>query len=90
MLYMIIEHFRNGDPLPVYRRFHDQGRLAPDGLRYVASWVTDDFQRCFQIMECEDRALLAQWTTRWDDLIEFEIVPVITSAEAAATVAHRL
>src|SRR5207253_2684254 len=60
MLYMIVEHFRDGDPLPVYRRLRDEGRLAPQGLRYVASWVTDDFRRCFQIMECEARALLAQ------------------------------
>jgi len=90
MLYMIIEHFRDGDPLPVYRRFRDHGRLAPDGLRYVASWVTDDYQRCFQIMECDDRALLAQWTARWEDLIEFEVIPVVTSAEAAATLAPRL
>jgi len=90
LLYMIIEHFRNGDPLPVYRRFRDHGRLAPDGLRYVARWVTHDFRRCFQIMECEDRALLTQWTARWEDLIEFEVIPVVTSAEAATTLAPRL
>ena len=90
MQYMIIEHFRDGDPLPVYRRLRDEGRLAPQGLRYVASWVTDDFRRCFQIMECEDRALLAQWTARWDDLIDFEVIPVVTSAEAVATLAPRL
>ncbi len=90
MLYMIVEHFRDGDALPVYRRFRDQGRLAPDGLRYVASWVTNDFRRCFQIMECEDPQLLAQWMARWEDLIEFEVTPVVTSAEAAATVAPRL
>ena len=58
MQYMIIEHFRDGDPLPVYRRLRDEGRLVPEGLRYVASWVTEDFRRCFQVMECEDRALL--------------------------------
>ena len=90
MLYMVIENFRNGDPLPVYRRFRDQGRLAPDGLRYVASWVTDDFRCCFQIMECGDRALLTQWMARWDDLVEFEVIPVVTSAEAVATLAPRL
>ena len=90
MLYMIIERFRDGDPLPVYRRFRDQGRLAPDGLRYVASWVTEDLRRCYQVMECEDRALLEQWTARWKDLVEFEVVPVVTSAEAAAAVAPRL
>lgn len=90
MLYMIVEHFRDGDALPVYRRFRDQGRLAPEGLRYVGSWVTDDLRRCFQIMECESPQLLTQWTARWEDLIEFEIIPVVTSAEAAAAVAPRL
>jgi Protein of unknown function (DUF3303) len=90
MLYMVVEHFRRGDALPVYRRFRDQGRLMPEGLRYVASWVTDDFRRCFQIMECEDQQLLAQWMARWEDLIEFEVSPVITSAEASAAVAPRL
>jgi hypothetical protein len=90
MTYMIIEHFRGGDALPVYRRFRDHGRLEPEGLRYVASWVTDDFRRCFQIMECEDRQLLTEWTARWEDLVEFEVIPVITSAEAVATVAPKL
>jgi len=90
MLYMIVEHFRGGDPVPVYRRFRDQGRLAPEGLRYVSSWVTDDLRRCFQIMECEDPELLAQWTACWKDLIDFEIIPVVTSADAVASVAPRL
>lgn len=89
MTYMVIERFR-GDALPVYRRFRDHGRLAPEGLTYVASWVTDDFRRCFQIMECEDRQLLLEWTARWEDLVEFEIIPVMTSAEAVAIVAPRL
>jgi len=87
---MVIERFRGGDALPVYRRFRDYGRLAPEGLKYVASWVTDDFRRCFQIMECEDRQLLLEWTARWEDLMEFEIIPVMTSAEAVATIAPRL
>ena len=90
MLYMVVERFRDGDPVPVYRRFRDRGRLLPDGVRYVASWVTGDLRRCFQVMECEDRALLAEWMTRWDDLADFEVVPVVTSAEAAAAVAPRL
>jgi hypothetical protein len=89
MLYMIVEHFRDGDAVPVYRRFRDQGRLAPEGLRYVASWVTDDLRRCFQVMECDDLALLAQWTARWEDLIDFEILPVVTSAEAMAATGVR-
>ena len=90
MLYMIVEHFRHCDALPVYRRFRDQGRMAPEGLRYVASWVTDDFRRCFQVMECEDQNLLADWMARWEDLVEFEVIPVVTSAEAVAAVGARL
>jgi hypothetical protein len=90
MLYMVIEHFRNGDPAPVYRRFREQGRLAPEGLRYVASWVTRDLKHCYQVMETDDPALLREWTSRWEDLVEFEVVPVITSADAAAAVAPHL
>ena len=89
MLYLIVENFR-GDPVPVYRRFRDQGRLAPEGLRYVSSWVTRDLQRCFQIMECDDPQLLRQWIDRWKDLVDFEVTPVMTSAEAAAEIAPRL
>ena len=90
MTYVVIENFRGGDALPVYRRFRDRGRLAPEGLRYVASWVTADLRRCFQIMECEDRRLLTEWTARWEDLVEFEVIPVMSSAEALAAVAPRL
>jgi len=90
MLYMIVERFRNGDPVPVYRRFRDQGRLAPDGLTYVASWVTTDLTRCYQLMECEDPALLEQWVAHWKDLGDFEVAPVITSAEAVAQIAPLL
>lgn len=90
MRYMIIEHFRNGDPLPVYRRFRDQGRLAPDGLHYVDSWVTHDLTTCYQVMECEDRALLDTWMANWGDLVEFEVLPVHTSAEVRSLVAPRL
>lgn len=90
VLYMVIENFRDGDPVPVYRRFRDNGRLAPDGLKYVASWVTEDLRRCFQIMECDDPSLLKQWMARWEDLTEFEVIPVVTSANAADAVASRL
>lgn len=89
MLYMVLEQYR-GDPVPVYRRFRDQGRLAPEGLRYVGSWVTQDLQRCFQVMECDDPQLLQQWIDQWKDLVDFEVTPVVTSAEAAAAVAPRL
>ena len=84
MLYMVIEHFRPGSAPEVYRRFRERGRMAPEGLRYVASWVDIDYKRCFQVMETDNEALLAQWTSNWSDLVDFEIVPVRTSAEAAA------
>lgn len=90
MLYLVIETFRGGDPIPVYRRFRDRGRLMPEGIEYRGSWVTDDLQRCFQIMECEDRRLVEEWIANWSDLVDFEVVPVVTSAEAAAAVASRL
>ena len=90
MLYMIIERFKNGDPVPVYRRFRDQGRMAPETLRYLSSWVTPDMATCYQLMECESRDALDQWMTRWRDLADFEVVPVITSAEAVERIAPRL
>ena len=90
MLYVIVERFRNGDAVPVYRRFRDEGRLAPDGLRYIASWVTLDMTRCYQVMECDDASLLTQWTDQWKDIVDFEILPVMTSAEAVAAITPRL
>jgi Protein of unknown function (DUF3303) len=79
---MIVEHFKNGDPLPVYRRFRDQGRLAPAGLIYVSSWVDEQMQRCYQLMETEDRALIDLWMANWSDLVDFEVYPVMTSQNA--------
>ena len=90
MLYMVIERFKDGDPVPVYRRFRDHGRLAPEALRYVSSWVTGDMTTCYQLMECEDREVLDRWMARWRDLIDIEAVPVITSAEAVERIAPRL
>ena len=79
---MIVEHFKNKDAVAVYRRFRDLGRLAPEGLTYVSSWVDEKMERCFQIMETEDRTLLEQWMGNWSDIVEFEVYPVITSKEA--------
>ena len=90
MLYMIIESFKHGDPVPVYRRFRAEGRLAPEALTYVSSWVTADMTTCYQLMECEDRAVLEEWIARGSDLVDFEVVPVITSAEAVERIAPRL
>ena len=86
MTYVVVERFRGGDPAPVYRRFREQGRLMPEGLRYVTSWVARDLRRCFQVVECDEPSLLAEWTARWQDLVEFEIVPAVTSEEAVALV----
>lgn len=86
MIYLVIEHFRGGAAAPVYQRFRDRGRLAPEGLRYVSSWVTPDLKMCYQVMECEDRGLLESWMSNWSDLVEFDVIPVITSAEAAAAI----
>ena len=87
---MIVEHFKNGDPVPVYRRFRERGRLAPPGVTYVSSWVTSDLARCFQIMEASDRALVDEWLARWADLVDFDVIPVMTSEQAVAAVSPRL
>jgi len=68
----------------VYRRFRERGRLAPEGLHYVDSWVTSDLQRCYQVMACADRHLLDQWMEQWQDLVAFEVIPVVSSVDAAA------
>jgi Protein of unknown function (DUF3303) len=90
MLYVIIERFRDGNAIPVYRRFRDRGRLASDELHYVASWVTSDLKRCYQVMECDDRALLDDWIAQWSDLVDFEVEPVMTSVQAVATITPSL
>jgi hypothetical protein len=83
MLFMVIEHYRNGDATPVYARFRERGRMAPDGLTYVGSWVTGDLKHCYQVMEGDRRELLDEWISHWSDLVEFEVIPVVTSAQAA-------
>jgi Domain of unknown function (DUF3303) len=82
MLYMVIERFKNRDAKAVYTRFRDQGRMMPDGLSYVGSWIEESFDRCFQVMECDDERLLHDWASRWADLMDFELVPVLTSQQA--------
>ncbi len=81
MLFMVIEHFKDRDARAVYRRFREQGRMAPEGLTYVGSWIEANFDRCFQLMECEDPRLFQQWIAHWGDLADFEIVPVVPSPE---------
>ena len=89
-LYMVVEHFRGGNAVPVYRRFKEQGRLASTGVTYVASWVDEAFATCFQLMETDDRSLLDDWMRQWADLVEFEVHPVITSQEAAQRIEPQL
>jgi hypothetical protein len=89
-LYMVIESFNNGDALPIYRRFRDHGRMAPEGLSYVSSWVTEKLDRCYQIMETADRSLLDRWVANWSDIVQFEVIPVLTSQQAAERIAPRL
>jgi hypothetical protein len=90
MFYMVIETFRNADAARVYRRFAERGRMAPEGLAYVSSWVDERLERCYQVMETDERALLDQWMANWDDIVDFEVHPVMTSQEAKERVAHLL
>ena len=83
---MVIEKFKNCDAKPIYRRFLEKGRMMPEGLIYKDSWVEVNFDRCFQLMECDDVSLLQQWIIQWQDLIEFEIVPVVESKKTSETV----
>ena len=89
MHYLVIEHFRNRDPAPIYARLRERGRLMPEGLSYVTSWILDDLSRCYQIMETADRALLERWMSEWSDLMEFEVFPVRSSAEVQARLASQ-
>jgi len=81
MLFMVIAHFKDGDPKPVRERFVRDGRMMPDGVVYHASWIDPVTARCFQVMEAQDQNSIQEWTHRWADLISFEIVPVLASQE---------
>lgn len=82
MLYMIVERFKNRDAAPVYRRYREQGRLANENTEYVASWVDEDLATCFQVMKAKSRQDIDDWISHWDDLVDFEVIPVLTSDEA--------
>ena len=90
MLFMVIERFKNGDAKSVYRRYQQKGRMLPDGLNYVQSWVDSGFERCFQLMECDDPLLFEQWVAQWQDLADFEIIPVVSSQEATKVITATL
>lgn len=78
---MVIERFK--DTKAVYRRVREKGRVLPEGLRYVGSWVEANYDRCFQLMECEDASLFQEWVIQWQDLVDFEIVPIVESKQTA-------
>jgi uncharacterized protein DUF3303 len=87
---MIVEHFKNNDAVPVYRRFRDRGRLAPEGLKYVSSWIDTNSAKCFQLMETDDENLLKEWISNWSDIVDFEYFPVITSEEMVEKIKSKL
>jgi len=89
-MYMVVERFKNKDAAAVYRRFRDRGRMAPEGLVYVSSWVDENFERCYQLMKTDDRRLLDAWMANWSDLVDFEVHAVVTSREAARRIAPQL
>lgn len=88
MLFMVIERNRNGNAAAVYERFRARGRMMPEGLCYIDSWVEENHERCFQLMSCDDPQLFQEWISHWNDLVEFEIVPVRTSKEASELIAR--
>ena len=87
---MVVEHFKKRDALAIYARFRTHGRMAPEGLTYVSSWVDERFERCYQLMETHDPTLLEEWMANWNDLIDFEVHAVITSREAAERIGPQL
>ena len=79
--YMVIETFLPGCKQKVYDRFHANGRMLPDGLVYLDSWLEKDGDRCFQLMETDDAALFDIWISRWKDLVKFEVVEIGTKPD---------
>jgi Protein of unknown function (DUF3303) len=88
--YMVVEHFKNKDAVPAYRRFREQGRMAPKGLAYVSSWIDENIEHCYIVMETHDRSLLDQWIANWSDIIDFEVYPVISTQQVLEKLSPRL
>ena len=82
MLYFIIEQFHPGKVKELYQRFEEKGRMMPEGVSYINSWINKELTVCYQVMEADDINKLQEWISNWDDLADFEIIPVITSKEA--------
>lgn len=90
MLFMVIEHYKQGKTKNIYRRFQEQGRMMPEGLQYLDSWISANLDRCFQLMECEDPLLFQEWILQWQDLAEFEIIPIVPSKETTEIITRSL
>ena len=88
MLYMVVEHFK--DAPAIYARVREHGRMMPEGLEYVSSWVDENLECCFQLMQTDDRRLLDEWMANWEDLVNFEVYPAISSGEASGKVGSTL
>lgn len=82
MIYMVIEHFHPGKINELYRRFAEKGRMLPEGVQYINSWINEALTVCYQVMEADSAGKLNQWIANWTDLADFEVIPVISSAEA--------
>ena len=90
MLFMVVEHFKQGKTKDIYRRLQEKGRTMPEGLKYIDSWISANLDSCFQLMECDNPALFQEWILEWDDLAEFEIIPVVPSNETKQIVNKKL
>ena len=90
MLFMVVEHFKEGKTKDIYRRLQEKGRTMPEGLKYIDSWISASLDRCFQLMECDNPALFQEWILKWDDLAEFEIIPIVPSNETKQIVNKQL
>lgn len=87
MLFMVIE--KNKDSKAVYERFREKGRMMPEGVSYVSSWVDVNGDKCFQVMECDDVSLLHEWASNWNDIVDFQFIPVVSSKEMAEKMANQ-
>ena len=90
MLFMVVEHFKQGKTKDIYRRFAERGRMMPEGLNYLDSWTSASLDRCFQLMECDDLSLFQEWILQWEDLAKFEIIPVVRSKKTKQVVERLL
>ena len=82
MLYMVIERFHPGKVRMLYERFDEKGRLLPDGASYINSWIKEDLSVCYQVMKSDDVEKIHEWISQWNDLADFEVIPVINSDDA--------